>query len=125
MSPAFFRIGSAIMIGAGLYHVLALASPAFARLWYPPTYPVWRHVAFIGITSMFAWLFLRRSTWLIWLFALLTVQIYNGHGRQALLRWTTERHIAWFDVVTVVGASVLLMLLAVDRWASTSPARRD
>ena len=123
MAPWLFRAGAALMLIAALFHVAALSVPAFARVAYSSTYPVWRHVAFIVITTAFAWLFFRRSDWLLWLFALLTLQIYNGHGRQAIQRWTNEGRVGLIDIVTVIGATVILLLLAVDRWGKRASSR--
>jgi hypothetical protein len=116
MSGRFFRVGAIVMVGAAVYHATAVLVPAFGRAAYPATYPLWRHFAFIVIDTGFGWLFLRRSEALVWLYGLLTVQVYSGHGRYALMRWTNDGEVAWVDILSVLGASVLLILLVVDRY---------
>ena len=55
---------------------------------------------------------------MIWLVALMTLQIYNGHGRYAWMAWSHDSRIAWIDVLTVVGATVLLVLVIRARGAN-------
>ena len=106
---------------AALYHVAAIATANFRALAYPATYPLWRHVLFVVINISFGALFLRRATWLIWPYALLVLQIYNGHGVYAWTLWYREGRIDWISIVTVIAASLGLVLVIVDRVAVTSP----
>jgi hypothetical protein len=98
-----------------MYHVAAVLIPSFATYAYPYGYPLWRHALFITINVSVAWLFLKRSQWVIWLVALMTLQIYNGHGRYAWMVWSRESRIAWIDLLTVIGATMLLLLLLAVR----------
>ena len=68
--------------------------PAFGETAYPATYPLWRHVLFIIINVTFAWLLVRQKRWVVWPFALLTLQIYNGHGRAAWIAWSRDSRLA-------------------------------
>ena len=109
-----FRV---LAVSAGLaavFHAAAMASPAIARLEYEPTYPQWRHVAFIAIDASCAWLFLRRPAWFVWAYAVLTIQVLNGHGRGAWTIWATEGRVDWISVAVSIGAPVALWLLIVD-----------
>jgi hypothetical protein len=45
---------------AALYHLAALTIPAFAKMAYPPLYPSLRHVVFVIVDSLGAFLFLVR-----------------------------------------------------------------
>ena len=117
-----FRVGAAAFLGAAIYHLAAVLIPPFAALAYPHGYPIGRHALFIAVNVSVAWLLLRQSRWVIWLVALMTLQIYNGHGRYAWMAWSRESRIAWIDVLTVVGATVLLLLLVAVR-DSTRPSR--
>ena len=109
------RAGAAAFLGAAIYHLAAVLIPPFAAVAYPYGYPLWRHALFIAINVSVAWLFLKRSSLVIWLVALMTLQIYNGHGRYAWMAWSRESRIAWIDVLTVIGATVLLLLLVAVR----------
>ena len=90
----FVAVGFAL---AAIYHLAALAIPTFARVAYPPTYPVLRHVAFVIVDSLVALLFLSRPRWFIWPYVLLTLQVLQGHGVRAWQTWVQEREIfgAW------------------------------
>ena len=87
MTSAFqerlFRLCAVGALVAAMFHAAAMLSPAVARIEYPPGYPTWGHVAFIGVNVTLAWLFVRRPIWLVWAFALVTLHILNGHGRGA------------------------------------------
>jgi len=113
-----YRAGAAAFLGAAFYHLAAVLIPPFAAVAYPDGYPLWRHGLFIAINVSVACLFLKRSRWVIWLVALMTLQIYNGHGRYAWVAWSHDSRIAWIDVLTVVGATVLLVLLVRARGAN-------
>jgi multidrug transporter EmrE-like cation transporter len=93
-----FRLCAVGALVAAMFHAAAMLSPAFARIEYPPGYPIWRHVAFIGVNVTLAWLFLRRPIWLVWAFALLTLHILNGHGRGAWTMWVDQRRVLWISV---------------------------
>ena len=110
-----YRVGAAAFLAAALYHLAAVLIPAFGEIAYTATYPLWRHVVFILINVTFAWLLVRQVRWVVWPFALLTLQIFNGHGRAAWMAWSRESRFAWVDVLTTVGASVFLILLIVSR----------
>ena len=115
-----FRVGAAAFLGAAIYHLAAVLIPPFAAVAYPYGYPLWRHALFIAINVSVAWLFLKQSPWVIWPVALMTLQIYNGHGRYAWMAWSRESRIAWIDLLTVAGASVLLLLLVAARNSKSS-----
>jgi hypothetical protein len=110
-----FRAGAGAMCVAGLMHVAAIAIPSFGAVAYSAGYPLWRHLMWIAITTALAGLFLARPSWLIWPVVPLTVQMYYGHGQSAWRLWNLEGRIGWIDLITVVGSSVILVLLAVDR----------
>ena len=120
MRDRLFKLAAAGSFFAALYHLTAIAIPTFGAMAYPPTYPLWRHLIFIVIDTAFGALFLRRPTWLIWPYALLVLQIYNGHGVGAWTMWQREGRIDWVSVITVVGATLGLVLLIADRKAVTS-----
>jgi hypothetical protein len=116
-----YRVGAAAFLAAAGYHLTAVLVPRFGAYAYPSTYPLWRHLLFIAIDVAFSWLLLARVRWVIWPMALLTLQIYNGHGRYAWIAWSHESRIQWIDVVTTIGASVfLLLLIAARRYEATS-----
>jgi hypothetical protein len=110
----FFRLCAVGAFLAAMFHAAAMLSPAVARIEYPPSYPAWRHVLFIGIDLTLAWLFLRRPMWLPWAFAVLTFQILNGHGRAAWAMWAEQRHIDWISVLASVLAPIVLVVLLRD-----------
>ena len=89
--------------------------PEFAAVAYPQSYPMWRHAVFIIINTTFAAWFLQRPSWLIWPYAILVLQIFNGHGIDAWTLWLHERRIDWPSVVSVLGSMLGLWLLLVDR----------
>ena len=45
------------------------------------------HVLFILIDGNLVWLLLRPPMWLVWPYAVLTLQVLNGHGRSAWEQW--------------------------------------
>ena len=110
-----FRLLAAGFAVAALYHVAALVIPAFARLAYPPAYPALRHIVFVAIDAALASLFLSRPRWLIWPYAILTVQVLQGHGVRLWQTWEQERGIQWIDAITVFGTLLGLALLVADR----------
>jgi hypothetical protein len=120
MGDRLYRLVAAACFFAALYHVAAIAIPAFGAMAYPPTYPLWRHLIFIVVNTIFGALFLQRRTWVIWPYALLVLQIYNGHGVGAWRLWQREDRIDWVSVITVIGATIGLALMIVDRIVLTS-----
>jgi hypothetical protein len=127
-SPAsrerILKLSAAAAAIAAAFHLTAIFSETVTRLEYGPTYPLWRHVLFIGIDSALVVLFLRRPRWFVWAFAALTIQILNGHGLGAWRIWTNEHRIEWISVAVSIGAPVILVVLVVDwmdrRRAATS-----
>jgi hypothetical protein len=106
---------------AALYHLAALAIPAFAEIAYPPMYPPLRHVTFVIVDSLGAFLCLSPPRWLIWPYLVLTVQVLQGHGVRGWRTWVQEHQINWIDAITVLGVLLGLVLLLLDR--STRSAR--
>src|SRR5215208_3340245 len=113
-----YRVGAVAFLGAAVYHLAAVLIPPFGAHAYPATYPLSRHLLFIGINLTMAWLLLKQVRWVVWPVALVTAQIYNGHGRYVWMVWSDESRIAWIDVLTVVGATGLLVLLVRARGAN-------
>ena len=101
------------LIAAG-YHAAALAVPRFAAITYPPDYLPVRHVVFIVIDGSVAWLLLRRPWWLVRAYALLTVQVLSGHGRDAWLAWRSAERVDIVDVGVSLGVVATLLLLMAE-----------
>ncbi len=80
-----FRVSAGIAVVAALFHAVTMLSPTVGALEYESTYPTWRHVVFIIIDAGLAWLLLRRPMWLVWAFAVLTLQILTA------TRWALGR----------------------------------
>ncbi len=112
-----FRLLAAGFALAALYHLAALAIPAFGRIAYPPTYPTLRHITFVIVDSMAAFLFLLRPGWFIWPYLVLTVQVLRGHGVRGWRTWVQKHQVNWIDAITVFGALLGLALLVLDRAA--------
>lgn len=110
-----FRLMALGYATAAMYHVAALAVPAFARTAYPPTYPPVRHIAFVMVDSLTSFLFLARPRWFIWPYVALTVQILQGHGLRGWQTWLDKHQLNWIDAITVFGALLGLALLLFDR----------
>jgi hypothetical protein len=118
MTPAWrwtWRAVAVLFIAGALYHATALISPPFGRWAYPSTYPVWRHLMFVGINITFAVCFIRRPRWLVWPMALLTIHILSGHGVDAWRAWVDRGEIEWIHVATVLFSVGVLALVFVDR----------
>jgi peptidoglycan/LPS O-acetylase OafA/YrhL len=106
----------AVIFGlAVLYHAAALSIPAFTKAAYPATYPPLRHVAFIMVNSLAAFLFLKRPRWLIWPYMVLTAQVLQGHGVRLRQTWVDAHKINWIDVIVVCGVLLGLVLLLQER----------
>lgn len=112
---ALFRGCAVLAIAAAAFHAAAMASPGIARIEYDPTYPTWRHVLFIVIDVTAAALLLRRPPWFVWAYAVLTLQVLNGHGRGAWHRWVEQREVDWISVGVSLAAPAILFLLFIDR----------
>ena len=109
---AVFGACAILALAAAAFHAAALASQAIARIEYEPMYPAWRHVLFIVIDCALAPLFLRRPPWFVWVYAVLTVQVLNGHGRGAWRQWVNGQGVDWISVgVSIVVPAILLLLL--------------
>jgi hypothetical protein len=105
---------------AALYHLAALAVPAFAAVAYSPAYPPLRHVVFVLVDSAGAFLFLSRPPWLIWPYLVLTFQVMQGHGVRLWQTWALERQISSIDAITVFVVLMGLLLLFLDRSQRTN-----
>lgn len=110
-----FRLVAVSFGLAVLYHAAALAIPAFAKVAYPATYPPLRHVAFIIVNSLAAFLFLKRPRWFIWPYLALTAQVLQGHGVRLWQTWVDAHQINWLDAIVVSGVLRGLVLLLRER----------
>jgi len=120
--PFRFRLMAASFAAAALYHLTALTIPAFARVSYSPTYPVWRHLTFILVDGSAAYFMLRRLPWFIWAYLVLTIQVLQGHGLRLWQVWFGQHRIQWIDLITVLGTLLGLLFLYWDRPTSVTPA---
>ena len=103
-------LGAAI---ATLVHATALALPSVNDFLYSPAYPWWRHIIFIGINGTLAWLLPRPPSWLVWPYAVLTLQVLFSHGLGGWQNWIRTGRINWLDPVSVVLVPALLLVLVV------------
>ena len=81
---------------------------------YPATYPPLRHITFVIVDSLTSFLFLSRPRWFIWPYLVLTIQILQGHGLRGWQTWVGKHQVNWIDAITVFGALLGLVLLALD-----------
>jgi hypothetical protein len=109
-----FRACAILAIAAAAFHAAALTSPAIARLEYEPTYPAWRHGLFIVIDCALAPLFLRRPPWFVWVYAVLMLQVLNGHGRGAWQQWVNGQRVDWISAGVSIVVPAILLLLVID-----------
>jgi hypothetical protein len=109
-----FRLMAAGCAMAAVCHVAALAIPAFGKMAYAPGYPPLRHVTFVIVDSLASFLFLSRPRWFIWPYLVLTIQILQGHGLRGWRTWADKHQLNWVDAITVFGALLGLVLLALD-----------
>ena len=110
-----FRLMAVIFGLAVLYHAAALSITAFAKAAYTATYPPLRHVAFVIVNSLAAFLFLKQPRWLIWPYLVLTVQVLQGHGVRLWRTWVDEHQINWIDAIVISGVLLGLALLFHER----------
>ena len=78
-------------------------------------YPPLRHVTFVIVDGLGAFLFLSRPRWFIWPYLVLTLQVLQGHGVRAWQTWVQEHQLNWIDAITVSGILLGLTLLLLDR----------
>jgi hypothetical protein len=88
--------------------------PAFAAATYAPTYPSVRHLAFIAINLACAWLIVARPRWFVFAYALLMIQVLNGHGAEAWRAWRATQSLHVVDLLVSVGVVLTFVLLVVD-----------
>ena len=112
------RLASVAAAVAMLVHAAALAVPSIHPFLYPADYPWWRHIIFIGINGTLAWQLPRPSSWLVWPFAVLTLQVLYSHGLGGWQHWNETWSINWLDPISVIGVPVVLVLLIVARVSS-------
>ncbi|MGO9094692.1 MAG: hypothetical protein ACLQGV_05665 [Bryobacteraceae bacterium] len=110
-SARLFQVCAAVFLIAALYHLAAVAAPS---LGIRGTH--WRHVLFVGIDVIFAWLFLRRPWWLALPFALLTLHSLRSHGQGAWNQWQKAGRVDWIGIGVVVVLPLILALLVRDGW---------
>lgn len=110
-----FPVCALCAVAAAAFHAAAMASPAVARIEYESTYPAWRHVLFIVIDVAAARLLLIRQPWFVWAYAVLTIQVLNGHGRGAWQLWVDHQRFDWISAAISLAAPAILVLLLVDR----------
>ncbi len=113
--PIRFLAMAVILACIGLYHAAALAIPAFAAAAYPTGYPASRHIAFITIDILTAYLFLIRPRWLIWPCLILAAQVFYSHGLHASQVWRQNHRMDWADSVPIAVALYGLTILCLDR----------
>ncbi|CAG0951155.1 hypothetical protein ARNL5_00114 [Anaerolineae bacterium] len=113
-----FRIASFAAVAAALLHFASMLSRNISRIEYEPGYPQWRHVVFIGINVILAWLFQVRPRWFIWVHGTLTAQVLYSHGWGAYRLWLGDGRVDWMSVAVSIGAPFLLIALILDRHAT-------
>lgn len=114
MRVGALRTAAAFTFGAAIYHATALLIPAFRGWAYAPTYPPLRHIVFIGINIACGILLLSRPIWFVPLYAILVVQVLNGHARPVWDAWRAAKPIYPVDVLVSIGVVAIFVLLVVD-----------
>ena len=123
------RIAAAAAAIAALVHAAALTLPSVNDFLYSPAYPWWRHIIFIGINGTLSWLLPRPPSWLVWPYAVLTLQVLYSHGLGGWQNWIQTGRINWLDPVAVVLVPALLLVLVIAersglRTQDQEPTRR-
>ncbi len=118
--PLRFRILAAATLVIGLYHLAALTIPAFAQIAYPPNYPALRHIVFIFIDILFAYLFLANRRILLWPYLLVTAQVLYSHGSRAGRWWIIDHRVDWISLIFIPAVLMGLAFLWHDRKAAHS-----
>lgn len=95
-----------------VYHVVGL----FVRV--NDASPI-RHLVFVLVTGVMAYLMLKRPRVLPYLFAVLLIQQLYSHGKDVYLAWTQQGRIDWIGVgVVLIMPSIFLSILLDARVAN-------
>jgi hypothetical protein len=102
-----FRILAFLFLCAAVYHAIAFIAPALGQ-----GGAHWRHAAFVGIDTLFAWYLLRRPLWFLAAFAALTLETFWSHGTHAWMLWHAENRLDGlsFAVLLVVPCTLALLI---------------
>jgi hypothetical protein len=113
-----FRLAALAILCTAIYHGIAFFYPPIVKAVYGagylPGYPPRRHLAWVAIFVILAWLLLWRPTWLLLPYTVMVVQQFNGHGRNIWKLWTHSGLISWAEVGLLTGYIVIGLLLIVD-----------
>jgi hypothetical protein len=104
-----FRIIAVLFLGAATYHAAAFLEPAFSN-----GGAHWRHATFCAIDLICAWYLLRRPTWFVWAFGVLTLETLYGHGMHAWIWWSTEGQLDWLSFAVLIAVPFTLASLIRD-----------
>ena len=72
-----------------------------------------RHMVFAGINLVLIFLFLKRPSWFIILFAVLTIQQLYSHGSR-FIRYLSKNEIDWISGGVIIFMPFLLYLLILE-----------
>lgn len=102
-----FKVFAVLAFAALLYHTIGAVQPF-------DTTPAWRHTLFIGICTICIYGLLKRPTWFVWFFGVLTAQQMYSHGSH-LIQVLKENKINTIDIAVVLLMPLIFILLLRDR----------
>lgn len=112
-----FAVLSFLAILVGGYHL-------FGLIYKLDSSPGWRHALFTLISIFCAFGFLKRPTYFIYAFVVLSAQQYFSHGSSLLLEWFEYSRVDWISLILLVAYPNIIALLVVDFKSRTRKRHR-
>jgi hypothetical protein len=96
-----------LAFAAMVYHIIGAIKPFDAT-------PAWRHSLFIGINTICFYGLLKRPTWFVWFWGILTLQQLFSHGSH-FFRLLSENKFIWIDFGVLMLMPLIFILLLTER----------
>jgi hypothetical protein len=96
-----------LAFAAMVYHIIGAIKPLDAT-------PAWRHSLFIGINIICIYGLLKKPTWFLWFWGILTLQQLYSHGSH-FLRLLEKDKFIWIDFGVLLLMPLIFILLIVER----------
>ena len=98
---SFFFIATAAYHFVGIFYKINSSS-------------VWRNALFVVGSILVFYFMYKRPKYFVYLFGILLLQQYNGHGQYLYKLWHEKQEIHWISVIDLTVLSTIFILLVIE-----------
>ena len=112
-----FPVFAILFVIAGLHHLYEYFVPELR-----PNYPPMRHIVFLGINLIFAYLMLNRTKYFVPLLLLISIQQLVGHGGNIIQSWSSKSAALYTDWFVVLMVPIIFLTYTYDVFRKNNDA---